>query len=529
MHSARQSLSTFLVRGHSARQSLSRLSVPSSARQSLSTLASPQPSARQSRSRMFGEQWHGYTVALNPETWQVQGRQVPPQPVLDLRYAGQDLTGVLGDLEISRPLNGKQQMSFDLRPPGAPIVQLQSDLVPPGYGPWAGLIRQHNGTAQRTFELNVSIAGETWSSTQFLPQPVRWDNGRISWSAEDRTALLEAELDPDAGGPPFSDVIRAQGDQRTAHSLVAEASGHLGIPIVCRYPNYLVGVCRRGGGTILSWLDALAKPMCAARRWVGNTLVYEQVRPDAPVSWRFVDRLNIHTLSGPEELPRAKNKFVLARFDQSGGIIGEASETGGGALGRKRISFTPSRSVVIDIHKCLQGRLDHWNFEAGGRLLNESPFAAGIYSGPIPADGASFTYIPTMMAGIGQWQPSYDISARGTNLPRSGAYRFVGGDAGLQSIYGVYPESKAIEEPVLGDEAGALLSLQAFVRENARRVWRCSFATPYLNPWIEPGQVIEVTDFETRQIKVRWVVELVVLVWSGRTWSMRLECARGEQ
>jgi hypothetical protein len=523
--SARQAQTTLKAPASSARQAQTRLLLSGSARQAQTTLTARLSSARQSQSRLFGSEFAGFVRDQQAATWQAQGRQLPPHPYFRLQYAGHDLTELVGDLQISRPLNGKTQVDFDFRPPGEPLAQFQSDLVPPGYGTYAGKIRQHNGTKTRAFTLQVSVAGETWPCTTLLPLPASYTD-RLSWGAEDCTALLEFERDPDLEEPQFLDIVKAQGDLITAHQAAAQAAAALGIAIECRYPDYLIGVLRRGQGTALSWLDALAKPMQAARRWVGDRLVYEQVNPLAPPAWRFVDRLNIQTLS-LEELPRARNKFVLARFDSSGGFIGEAAEVGGGAIGRKRISFTASNTVAIDVLKVVNGVLKDWTFYNGSTVLNPSPYSTGFWSGSTPADSAEFTYQPQVLTT--SWQPAFEVVARGLNAVRSGAYRFTGGDTALQSIYGIYPEGRPIEEPTLGDESGASLSLQAYVREAARRVWRASFETPYLNPFVEPGQVIEIVDYLTRQSATRWVVEQVVMLWRGRRWSMRIDCARGEQ
>jgi len=422
--SARQARVAVRTSSASARRAIVRLTTPSSARQAKVALSAPTSSARQVSCRLFGSEFAGFTVALESSTWLAERRNIAPQSVLSLGYAGHDFTGYLGDLQITRPLNGKTTARFDLRTPGGLVVSLPSDFAPPGYGAYAGLIRQHNGSRSREFTLTVKLAGETWRCTPLLPTPVAF-NDRLSWGGEDLTALLEQERDPDDDSVPFPDIIRAAGDLVTAHQAAQQAASYFGIRIECRYPDYVIGQLRRGQGTALAWLDALAKPMQAARRWVGETLVYEQVNPYAPVAWRFVDRLNIKTLS-IEELPRPKNKFILARFDPVGGPIGEDAGQQTNSVGRRSISFQASRFVVVDTLQQLNVKLKDWVFkDASGNP--QGPSGAPFYSGAVPVSLAEFTSEPRI-AGY-QLATAYHVVARGDSLPRTGSYRFTAEDA----------------------------------------------------------------------------------------------------
>ncbi len=522
MLSARQSKTPVLGQFLSARQSLTSSGRFLSRRQSLTPVSRTVVSARRSLTPHWPEAFAALTTPgeMTVSTFVAAGWNVWDAPEFSASFCGLDVSQLLGDLSITMPLNGKSSATVTLANPvddhGVEVEP--SDLAPPGYGAYAGLVRQHNGTTLRNFRFGIRSAGTSWSSETYLPGPTGFAKRLKPWTCDDLTATIESDT-----GNYLDDIVMAAGDRVMAHSAARQVATLAGFPIDLRYPNYLIGEHRRGSGSPLSWLDALARPMQAARRWERGVLIYEQVRTDAPASWDFVEDLNISTLD-LDEFPRQPNSFVFVRFTPGGGYIGEGS---GREVGRVRVSFDPSRNVVVDVVKVIQGRFDNWVFFAENGTPLTGSLSNGIYSGPIPAAYAEATYIP--LIGTAAYEPGWECLARGGPIQREGNYRFTADDPLLQSIYSVVTAGKAIAEPGIGDEAGAATATQAWLAEAKRKVWIAKFATPFLNPWIRPGQIIRVKDRYARQNWTRWVVERVQINKRGPHGSMQLECTRGEQ
>jgi hypothetical protein len=533
--SPRQGVVDLVEQFRSPRQGTVSLSEFRSPRQGLVGLTVDQLSPRQGTVRLWSAQFHKVMVGLDQisgEDWIAQSLNIVPRPKPTIQYAGLDLGPLLAGLTVTLPLNGKTTAQLELNSPVDVhnIVIEPSDICPPGYGVYANKIRQHDGTATRKVSIDVGLAGEVANFPTLLPSPAQWDAPRLSWPLEDLTALLEED------NPDFylDDILLAEGDLRMAHSSAKEEAQLAGLTVECRYPDYLIGEHRRGSGSLLKRLDALAAPMQAARRFERrgsqNVLVYEQVNPNRAPKWKFEDRKNVQTLD-LQEMPRALNSFVLSRFTPAGGYIGEAQ---GDKPGRQSITFEPSRFVSIDQVKALSGALINWVFFAGPTVVGG--FGGGalpFYQGSLQADRAEFTYEPnflqapsTISVGIPVY--GYEVLARGGALKKEESYRFPAEDTAHQALYGIR-RAGSINETILGDAAGAALSVQARLMESIRKVWRCSLVTPYLNPFVRPGDIIALKDKRRRQNWTRWVVELVVYVWTGRTWNMKLECTRGEQ
>jgi len=514
--SPRQGLTTVQERFQSPRQGLTTITEFVSPRQGLTTIRGNLLSPRQGRTSIWSEDFAATVSSPAYSEWVANLRNLVKVPRPSLSYAGEDLSGLLGDVSFSFPLNGKATCSFELNNPATNgVVVFPSPLVPPGSGDYADIIRQHSGTQERLLQFSLTFAGQPWVSDPFLPSAPSHDGTRLKWGGEDLTPLLEEVPDD-----PLDDIILDGGDLWMAHAAARQTAEAAGIQIELRYPDYLIGEHRRGTGNYLQHLDALAKPMCAARRWENGVLVYEQIQTSGPPMWRFVERLNIRKWE-VAELPRAQNVFTLARFSPAGGQIGQAR---GRETKRNSITFEPSRSVHIDIIACVQGRLDDWVFfDAAGNNIYTGG-ASGDYSGVTMAVRADFTYYPNI--GATAYEPYYEVVARGGQRPRDTSYRTEVSDAAHQSVYGVVKGS-AINEPTLGDQAGADTCAAAYLAESVRKVYQGKLETPYLNPFIRPGHLVEVTDHWTAQSGSVWVVESVSFGWTGANCSMTLEMTKG--
>lgn len=515
--SPRQALSGISEPLLSPRQSVTSIGTFESPRQALSSITRDLLSPRQSVTSIFSEEFLAIANSPVSSEWVANFRNQMTVPRPTLIYNGLDLSDLLGDVSFSTPLNGKGTCSFDLANPATDgIVTFPSPTCPPGSGDYSGIVRQHNGTASRKLYFSLSYAGQNWTSSPYVPTIPTHDGSRLAWGGEDLTAILERV--PES---PLDDILLGDGDLVMAHAAAKQHADAAGINVDLRYPDYLIGEMRRGNQSHLAALDSLAKPMQAGRRWENGVLIYEQVNTGAAPMWRFIDRLNIRKFA-VSEYPRAFNSFVLARFSPAGGQVGQKS---GNKIGRDGITFDiPVRSVLVDIIKVEQGRLDDWVFfDAAGNPV-ASTGALPIYSGIVPAVRAEFTYYPQI--GQNAFTPAWECVVRGEPRPREASYRSSADDSAHQAVYGVVKAS-AISEPTLGDQAGADACIAAYLAESTRKVYKATLETPYVNPYILPGHVVQVTDRDTAQSGTLWVVESVGLSWSGGACSMQLELSRG--
>ena len=461
-----------------------------------------------------------------PSPWVQALANLVPQPVLQVDYNGIDLTGLLSSWDLSLQLNGKEQANLDLLGPRDEngLVVVPSDLCPPGYGVFENVIRQApaGGSVARPFRLNLRWAGEDFPLPIMVGGPVTWDHPRLRWPLTSIADHWDQEREDWLSLP---DILLAGGDRRTAHSAAKEEGKLLGIQVVCNYPNYLLGEFRRGSGSPLARLNALAAPMQAYGRIVRGCLVYDQVKL-GPVAARFEDCRNIRVLS-IDELPKASNKFTMSRLTTGGGTIGEA---GGLLPGLIEISFEPSRTVTIETIKVWNGSLVNWCFWANTDFLTGGPGAPEAYSGGREATRATASYVPTIHNFATQY--GWEIVARGDSLQRDESYIFNTeySDAPVHvSFYGENPSRQALSFPQIGDAAGAARAIKAYLFSSIRRVWSARLETPYVNPVIQPGITISIKDRLRRQNHSKWIVEDVRPARrNGKAAGMAITAVRGE-
>lgn len=460
---------------------------------------------------------------------------VVPNPIPKLLIGAIDATELAQDITIDESWNGVAQLSFQLRPPCDEhgLVQLPNELVPPGYGAWAGLVRRHNFSTTTLMQVQTDTAGDRWESPRFLPtEPHLSESGELQWGGEDLSGLLQQEHQ-------WMPSIQIEAGQHVmAQTALRQTAAAYGIPNVrCNWQDYLIRELHRSGGTPLGWCDKLAHTMHAGRRLEGgpdaDTLVYEQYMVDSLHNWTFVDQVNIWKVEGPGQLPRPKNQFTVARLDPSAGILKEHELTGGECLIRQKIALDkPSRFVQVEMVKMINGEPKNWVFKD----INGDPVptsSAGIAASSIPIASFEFDYVPAI--GNFKWTPHYELVARGNGVQPAFSQSFSktwplpGHLSPTQAFDGINPEWTILESALIADSATAERSAKAAEAESVRKFWGCTFMTPYLNPRMRPGDRIRVQDYQTRQSGTVWFVDHLQKKWNraGGTWEMRMECSRG--
>lgn len=477
---------------------------------------------------MWAPEFLGFWVEPNAATWRTDRRTIVPQPVPTITIADIDATDLLDSLEIVTPWNGKASCSFILNntyDSARRIADRQSNLCPPGYGAWAGKVRQHNRTEDRLIEITVTQAGETRVFPSFLPGQVGSFSGQqLAWGGEDKTALLEVE------DQRMDDLIADAGDNTQAIKMMRDTGEEYGVTVDCLFADYKMRECRRQGGTPLQWMDKAAKTRQAGRRWRKDRLVYEAARVDDGPRFTFVDRLNIKTLDFGE-LDRPKNQFTIVRFESRGAELTDIPPMSGGSnvIKRHNISLTsPARAAQLVVLRSSPGGVPNesitW-YDASDNVIGSGK----VYVGNAPAARVEFNFVPTIYSEGGAYVPYLDISIRGgtTSKATTENFNYTRSDETTVNAQGLNPEYKSIESEIIYDAPTALECVVAHVRESVRRAWRAKFETPYLCPFLEPGMNIRITDYKTRMDGLIWFVERVIYRWQQRKWSMVLECTRG--
>lgn len=454
-----------------------------------------------------------------------------PNPIPTLLFNGTDVFADLAqEITIDEYWNGVSQLSVAIIPPHTNgIVDLPSNIIPPGYGPFAGQIKRHQFDVSAVFQVLCEVAQEAWMSPSYLPtEPEIDENGILRWGGQDLTGLLLQEHQQ-------MDSIQLEAGQHVmswdAYKEICTQYGILNVRL--NFYNYLLRELHRSGDQPRKWLGNISEPMQGAVHFEGNLLVCETFRPGDSNSWEFVDRQNIWKLHGPVQLPRPKNSFTFARLEPAGNILVQAELTGPECLVRQKVTLDkPARFVQVEVQKVVNGQLTHWSFfDKDDNVVVTA--ADSIAVSNVPIVRFEFDYIPQISNN--KWTPHYEVLARGTSITPGFSQGFaetwppLGVLSPTQAFDGIYPEFIVQESATVADADTALLAAKAAEAESVRKYWGITLRTPYLNPFVRAGQRILVKDFLTRQDGVSWFIDHIQKKWNrgAGTWEMVLECSRG--
>jgi len=416
--------------------------------------------------------------------------------VFTLTFGGTDITEHVVSLKQSRPFNGRNTLDLTINLYTAP------DLCPPGYGDYAGQVRQHKiGEQAPEFELKITVADQS-RFTYYLPGQPSTNGDLLTWKCVDVSSSLAAD------GASMSDIIREAGNYRTAHDVMKEIASDSGLALACEFPDYQINEFRRGGGNKLNWLDELGKQMQAFRRPWRKGLKYQSYPGKlAAPRWQFVDEKNIEDLT-LEEAERPRNQFKASRMLAVTGVAGEKDGTGPNVVGRQSVDLeTPSKYANVQVLKVVNGGLVDlvWKGQDGEVLSSGPP----VYSGPQKAYKLEFTYLPSIVNFA--WVPHYELLIRGGQTPaaQDEPFDFEVTDSASVAAVGLNPESGNLESTILYKPEDVLKAVQAALAASVIRAWHSNLKTAYLNPEVDPGDVCSVTDAATRQTGRLWFIDNV--------------------
>lgn len=489
----------------------------------------------------------------------------------------ENLSPFIQRIELKKILDGKQTVSFTLREYGTTfsnyandtgaglfsdmIAKLQPVSVNPFYndfGNATGRLYKHNFTQRTTLSVKIDYGYDqtgysSWTSPTFLPEEPSFDGETLRWGGGDLTGLMEKENQTlaDANADADPPVVK------TAHTMIREMASLAGIPNVSlNFPDFIVRLLRRSKGRYLDWLDAILEIYQAKRTFNGGTLYIAPAVPPhlGEAKWTFVESLHIieGSLEVEQDLGNYKNRFTVSRQSPKGGVIGETECVGPQCVGRTvNITLDQEVNSLNVMAQAASGVIEEYVYfdKNNNPVLPDSVYALGpsgpTYIGTVPVKRIEATYNATL--GVGgtplyeyntgptntiqlPYVPRYEISVFGRKASAVGlddTYNFTVQDTDGINAFGLHAEYDNIENELIPSSAVGAAHAQALLRESTRRVWHCRFRTKFVNPQLEPGDIIRIQDYPTHQTNVKWLVEEVTITHENGDQEMSVYCTRG--
>lgn len=501
-----------------------------------------------------------------------------------------DLSPYLLTLSITRVLGGKTTMSasflqhspagFDSD--GYPLPDLfshmrvkKSDLNPLflGRNAMANKILSHRFDRTRTAVITLTFetaqGPQVWRApTLLMGTPALDPSGVLNWGGEGILAMLEKE------GSYLTDIVPGDGILNYAHATFRAICASRGITsVTLNFPDYPIRQLRMSSGTPRKWLEEIAEPYQAHIREDGDGLVVGSVgQPLANPKWAWMDYLNIMGLR-VEQLEGWKNKFILSRLQDQSSVVSKDNAVqrcvGGQCVGLQSVSVSePSNFVVIFVKRGASSQLafkdfQYWDTQGNAlspitqaqsfasaqkigtiTFVSEPYYLGGTQGNTVPGGSPSTTNTSTGNASqnpnmLGQYVPEYEwvifggseASANTSSDPIDAfnqTFSFGAVDAATVALWGEIPEGSALELSVIPNATVGQASVNAFLWENIRRIFQCSWKTPYINPWAHPAEVHQVSHAESSQTQLLWLHEKDVLsMGEDKSWTQAFDMYRG--
>lgn len=506
-------------------------------------------------------------------------------PILTLMDSGvpTDYTKFIKDMNITKTLGGKTYTEFNMVEPEdiaefmENILKLQPNTINPLYsGLCSSPFAKPFGSTQPNpetnpnyyvnsvttyFILKVAVGYETFSEyTYAYMVPTEWnfDGTELTVRCQDFTVLLEQE-----GQSMSPDINADAGVIRSAHAALKEMASRYGVPnLVINFPDFMLRLLRRTEDTPLSWFEAIQKVYQVKRRWDKNTLILERTltAEEQSPKWTLIE--GRHILDGSfkvnMDLSQYKNKFTISRTSPNGGVIGEQECIGFDCPGRTgNITFDTAVNYAASIIEVTNGAIEDFVYFTE---LN-SPVNDSIDAGPngsfilteTPVKSVKFTYRAntgttrqndqglnnTQIGGMNYGQqftafaytPRYKVTFYGKRSNVTGIdseYKFSAVDSAGIACLGLHQEYANIEDSIIPNTSTAQAFASALLKESTRKVLYANLETPFINPYIEPGDCIAITDYECSFSNLKWIVEETQISFSGDEATQTLKLSRGK-
>ena len=506
-------------------------------------------------------------------------------PILTLMDSGvpADYTKYIKDIKITETLGGKTYIEFNLIEPEditafmENVLKLQPNTINPLYSglcsspfskPFASTQSMpetnpnyYENSIATYFILKVAVGYSSFQEyTYAYMVPTEWnfDGTELTVRCQDFTVLLEQE-----GQSMTPDINADAGVIRSAHATIREICSRYGVPNVqINFPDFVIRLLRRTEDKPLNWIDMICKVYQAKRRWDKNTLILEKTltTEEQPVKWALTE--GKHIIDGSfrvnMDLSQYKNKFHISRTSPNGGIIGEQECIGFDCPGRTgNITFDIAVNYAASIVEVTNGAIEDFVYFTE----KNTPVNDFIDAGPngsfilatTPVKSVKFTYRAnigstrqndqglnnTQIGGMGYGQqytaipytPRYKVTFYGKKSNVTGIdseYKFSAVDSVGIACLGLHQEYANIEDAIIPNASIAAQYASAMLKEATRKVLFATLETPFINPFIEPGDCISITDYELNFTNVKWIVEETEINFNGNEAMQTLRLSRGK-
>lgn len=508
-------------------------------------------------------------------------------PTLTLKGAGAgDYSKYITNISVSKTLGGKTYADITMvEPDGASefmdnILALQAQFINPLYSglcdspfsspfqtAFPNPLNPNNfiNSVKAYFVLKIAVGYtefQEFTYTNMVPTVWSFDGTEFNIKIEDFTVLLEQE-----GQSMTPDINADAGVIRSAQATIKEICTKYGIPNVVfnGFNDFIIRLLRRTEDKPLNWVDMICRVTQAKRSWVGNTLTFGPTKTADELSpkWSLVE--GNHIIEGSFDvsldLSDYRNKFKISRTSPNGGIIGEQECIGFSCPGRTgNITFDTPVNYASAVYEVTNGDLQDFVYEnAIGVPVYDSIEAgpSGVFiQSATPVSGVKFTYKANIgnqvqgnalggsNSGIGgsgagygqqinlfQYTPRYKVTYFGKKNGSTGIdteYKFTVIDNDGVACLGLRPEYSNIEDSIIPSAGVAQRYATAVLKEATRKVLKAKLETPFVNPFIEPGDCIAITDYELKFTNVKWIVEEVIVKVDGDESTMTLNLSRGK-
>lgn len=475
-----------------------------------------------------------------------------------------DASDYIYSYSLKKTLGGKTTLDIQLKQVEETLLlALQPDKINPVYtdfGNSSGALCAHNYTRRVTMEFSLTYGFDqtgfaTYTAPLLLPTEPSFDGETLDWGGEDFSALLEME------NQTMTDINGDYDTTKTsAHATIRAICASVGINnVVINFPDYTIRLLRRTNGRKIDWIDQICRPYQAKRSCVGGTLYLNRTIPSNALtaSNSFLEGFQIEegSCSVTQDMSDYKNKFTISRQSPNGGIIGEQECVGPQCVGRT-INITldePVQSLAVQYEATNGNIIEFTYFDQNNNPVLPDPvyalgpsgptyigevkvarieatYKASVGTGSFTGNGLNITQDPRNLAGQVQYTPKYNVVVTGkpnSNFGLDVSYNLIAQDTAGISYFGLRQEYGDIEDPIIPDAKVAQDYLNALLIEATRKVWKLTLKTRCVDPTIEPGQCVQITDYQTNQNNTKWLVETVTIDGNEDGTYMTLQCSRG--
>lgn len=400
--------------------------------------------------------------------------------------------------------------------------------VPSPWGPEGSQVRAHDMTWSRALQFQTLCLGQPSQYPDLLPGDPTFDtDGILHVPFTDGTPLLMVE------GTSRRDIIAETGQTVSAHDEIKAIGATRGITVDARFPDFPIRELRMSDGCPLNWMDQIAAVYRAVRRWQGRKLIYE-ITTLGRNSFPLEDRFRLETGTWSSDTAGLHNKWIANRLQPTPGQVGYGKQDGLSSIGRTiKIKLITPCGFAMALPKLVAGE----NNAVNGVWFDkdDNPISTGNIHVGLPAVRFEGTYQPQVPWPDPNTKPGWECrilgSPAGANraaFPLDETFQATLQSAALISAYGLRPEYRSLDNPVVPNAQVNSDQLAAIRRETEFAVYRSTYGTPWYNPTQRAGDTVVVTDFELRQNAAKWLLHgQQVEMREPGDWYQTYDCRKG--